>query len=137
MREAARADLARAAKKKGLEARKSPGGLSHAKKKSDSGKSAADTRWVLTRKMADGVGTVEARSLAKAFQDPDLGAGVVETSRFASPLLSPSGYLPEGSKKWGIWNLDIGNASLKADAVSRDVVVRAPDAQGPSNELRY
>ena len=46
----------------------------------DVGKSAVGARWVLTWIMVEGVTTVKARPAAKGFQDPDLKAGVLDTS---------------------------------------------------------
>ena len=59
------------------------------------------TRWVLTRKMADGKKCVKARLVAKGFQDPDLPGGLVDTSgcvslRSSRILFAP----PSAVKKW-------------------------------------
>ena len=44
----------------------------------------ADARWVLTWKSAGGRRTVEARLVARGFQDPDLAAGLVDTTSCVS-----------------------------------------------------
>ena len=50
----------------------------------DSGKSAVDTRWVLTWKMVEGFKTVKARMVVRGSQGSDLKEGVVDASGRAS-----------------------------------------------------
>ena len=52
-------------------------------------KDIVDTRWVLTWKSAEGRRTAKARLVARGFQDPDLAAGLVDTSSCVSLRSSP------------------------------------------------
>ena len=47
-------------------------------------KTAADTRWALTWKMADGQKTADARLVATGYEYPDLRDGAAETSGLVS-----------------------------------------------------
>ena len=53
-------------------------------------KDIADTRWVLLWKSVEGRRAVKAQLVARGFQDPDLAAGLVDTSSCATsaPLIS-------------------------------------------------
>ena len=48
-------------------------------------KDIVDTRWVLTRKEADGVKTVKARLVAEGYREPDLRNGNVDIADRVSP----------------------------------------------------
>ena len=123
--EAAHADLARAAKSKELDAWKSAGVFKLLKARV-SRESAVGTRRVFTRKSVEDVKTVKARLVARGFQDHDLKAGIVDTSRCvslrpASLQVSPLAAL----KKRKLWSLAVKNACLFASVLSRVVFLRA------------
>ena len=62
-----------------------------------------DTRWALTREIADGEEDVKARSVAEGRQDPDLDNGLVGTSGCVSLSFSHLQVLALGGlKKWEI-----------------------------------
>ena len=87
----------------------------------------ADTRWVPSRREAEGAKTVEARLVAKGYQEADLRNGDVDISgcvgrRSPRRQLFPLGLL----KQWAIWSLDIKNARLQADGIYRAAYGRAP-----------
>ena len=91
------------------------------------------TRWVLTWKMVGGEKCVKARLVAKGFQDPDLKAGLADTSRCVS--LRPShlqGISLSVIRKWKLRSLDVKNASLQSDGFDRDVFPHAPEEWDPS-----
>ena len=125
--EAAHADLVREARGEVFEPLKG-GGV---------GETAVDARWVLTRKMVDGVKTVKARQVASGLQDPGLKDGIADTSRCVS-LCSPHLQVMSLSapKKWKLRNLDIGNTILQADGFTGDVFLRAPPEWEPSDACR-
>ena len=86
-----------------------------------------DTRWVLTWKDLEGKRTVKARLVARGFQDPDLAAGLVDTSSCVSLRSSHLQVISLSAlKKWKLWSLDIKNAFLQADPFSREVYLHAP-----------
>ena len=92
----------------------------------------------LAWKQAEGDKTARARSAAKGFQDPDFEEGVLDTSGYAS-LRSPHLQVislrdPEACR---IWILDIENAFLQADGLSRDVSLHAPGQWKPSSGHRF
>ena len=90
-------------------------------------KSSVDSRWVLTWKMVDGVKSAKARLVAKGFQDPDLQAGLVDTSGCVCLRTSHLQVIsPSALKKWRLWSLDIKNACLQADPLQRNVFLQAP-----------
>ena len=99
--------------------------------------SAVDTRWVLTWEIVDGANTVEARVVAKGFQDPDLKGGVADSACCVSLRSSHLQVISLGAlNKWGIWILGTKNAFLQADDFSRDVFLPAPNEWEPSNTSR-
>ncbi len=81
-----------------------------------------DTRRVLTLEVVEGKRTVKARLVARGFQDPDLAAGLVDTSSCVSIRSSPLQVISLiALKKWSLWSLDIKNAFLQADPFPREV----------------
>ena len=71
----------------------------------------AQTRWVLTWKVADGRKSAVARLVAKGRQDPDIQNGIAGTSgcvRLRSPHLQVISR--SVTKKWKLWSLDIKTA---------------------------
>ena len=90
-----------------------------------------DTRWVLTRTMAEGRKDVKARQVATSYQDPGLKGRCVDASWCVS-LRSPHllVILFGALNKWNIWSLYIGNAFLRADSFGREVFLHAPAEWG-------
>ena len=90
-------------------------------------KEVVDTRWVLTWKDVEGKRTVKARLVARGFQDPDLAAGLVDTSSCVSLRSSHLQVISLSAlKRWNLWSLDIKNAFLQADPFPREVYLQAP-----------
>ena len=100
-------------------------------------KDIADTRRVLTSKSAEGRRTEKARQVARGFQDPDLAAGLVDTSSRASLR---SSHLKAISlialKKWKSWCLDIKDAFPQADPLPREFYFHAPLERRPKKPNR-
>ena len=84
--------------------------------------------------MVDGIKSAKARLVAKAFQDPELQGGLVDTSGCVSDLPAIS---LSARKKWKLWSLDIKHAFLKRDALRRNVFLRAPPEWEPSDFRRF
>ena len=74
-------------------------------------KAAANSRWVIARKIVDGARNVKARLVAEHPQGPELKAGRVESSGCAS-LRTPHLRVVSMSaiKEWKLWSLDIRDA---------------------------
>ena len=88
-------------------------------------KDVVDTRWVLTWKDLEGKRTVKARLVARGFQDPDLAAGLVDTSSRVSVRSSHLQVISLSAlKKWSLWSLDIKNAFLQADPFPERFIFR-------------
>ena len=103
----------------------------------DVAKDMVDTRWVLTWKLVDGKRTVKARLVARGFQDPDLAAGLVDTSSCVSLRSSHLQVISLSAlKQWKLWSLDIKNAFLQADPFPREVYLHAPLEWCPKNPNR-
>ena len=65
--------------------------------------------------------------MARGFQDPDLAAGLVDTSSCVSPRSSHLQVISLSAlKQWSLWSLDIKNAFLQADPFPREVYLQAP-----------
>ena len=86
----------------------------------------------------DGRKTAKARLVAKGFQDPDLQEGLVDTSGCVSLRSSHLQVISLSAiKKWRLWSLDIKNAFLQADALKREVFLKAPPEWEPSDLRRF
>ena len=97
----------------------------------------AGTRWVLTWKSVEGRRTVKARLVARGFQDPDLAAGLVDTSSCVSHRSSHVQVISLSAlRKWKLRSLDIKNAFLQADPFPREVYLHAPLEWCPKNPNR-
>ena len=90
-------------------------------------KALVDTRWVLAWQEVDGEKTIQARLVAKGYQDPDLRMGNVDIAGCVSRGSSHLQLIFLGAlTKWPLRNLDIKNACLQADVFGREVYLRAP-----------
>ena len=70
---------------------------------------------------------MKGRLVARGFQDPDLAAGLVDTSSCVSLRSSHLQVISLSAlKKWSLWSLDIKNAFLQADPFPREVYLQAP-----------
>ena len=100
-------------------------------------KEVVGARWVLTRKMVEGVKTVKARLAAKGHQDPDLKEGLAETSGSVS-LRSPHLQVISlaALRGWRLWSIDLKNAFLQADGFGRDVYLESPPEWLPGDSRR-
>ena len=90
-------------------------------------KDVVETRWVLLWKALEGKRTVQARLVARGFQDPDLAEGLADTSSCVSPRSSHLQVISLSAlKKWKLWSLDIKNAFLQGDPLPREDYLQAP-----------
>ena len=100
-------------------------------------KDIVDTRWVLTWKSLEGKRAEKARLAARGFQDPDLAAGLVDTSSCLSLRSSHLQVISLSAlKKWKLWSLDIKNAFSQADPFPREVYLHTPPEWCPRNPNR-
>ena len=97
----------------------------------------ADTRWDLTWNSGEGRRTEKARLVARGSQDPDLAAGLVDTSSCVSLRSSHLQVISLSAlKKWKLWSPDIKNAFLQADPFPREVNLHAALEWCPKNPNR-
>ena len=118
--EAAHPEVVRGAKGKEQEAWKSFGVLTPLRA-GDFGKSAADTRRVLTWKTVEGVTPVKPRLAAEDFQDPALKDGIVDTAG----CVSLRSHHLQVTKKWELQSLGVENAFLQGRVFARPPTMRA------------
>ena len=91
-------------------------------------KQIVQTRWVLTWEMLGGKQCVEARLVAKGFQDPGLKDGLVDASGCVSLRSSHLLAVSLGAiRKWKLRSFDIKNAFLQADGFGREVFLQFPE----------